>query len=275
MFNTRLVREEDALLYSETLTQLIQKFGPVDRPKVPSPLHKSNRLYRTSWDVNDTRSVTDWANDTFITLKSECGMNDWPIEIYPYLTQNAPNRTSDRMADGFADDLGRTIIFYNPERCKQIGYFATHMILKLAELRLSQVQSEYAQSPLMKRMAILSAACYNRQGFNLMNLTPYVSEYLSNTLDLKPIPVRLIENTLCFTTSMALRIRRQSSEQIIATYGQLMPKSCRKKIAQANKQIDDYQNDVKLMQMMNEPKTYHQSYAAGFAQKPRKRFGVA
>jgi len=193
------------------------------------------------------------------------------IELYPHASQNA----SEQLCDGFVDDSGNTIIFYNPERCHEIGYFAAHIILKLAELRLSQIQREYAQSPLMKRMAILSAACYNRQGFNLMNLTPYVSEYLTSNLDEKPIPQRLIENTLSFTTIMALRIRRQSNEQIIATYGQLILKSCRKKTVQAYKQIDDYQNDIKLMQIMNETQARNLAVGASYTHAPRKRFGTA
>jgi len=275
MFNTRLVREEDALLYTETLAQLIQKFDPLKRPKVPSPLHKSDRMFRQVWDETDTRSVTDWANDHFITLKEECDMENWPIEIYPLTSSETGQDSTHNIKDGFLDDLGRTIIFYNPDRCQETGYFAAHIILKLAELRLSQIESEYAQSPLMKGMAILSAACYNRQGFNLMNLVSYVSEYLSNTFDLKPIPARIIENTLCFVTCMALRIRRQSAEQIMATYGQIMPKHCRKKFTQAYKQIEDYQADVKLMQIMNEPSAHHLAIATPQNYAPRKRFGVA
>lgn len=271
MFNTRLVREEDALLYAETLAQLIQKFGPVQRPKVPSPLHKSDRLFRQAWTDTDMRIVTDWAHDNFITIKSQCNMDDWAVDIYPLI----PHENPEQLQDGFLDEEGNTIIFYNPERCHETGYFSAHIILKLAELRLSQTQSEYAQSPLMKRMAILSAACYNRQGFNLMNLTPYISEYLTNKFDEKPIPIRLIENTLCFTTIMALRVRRQSNEQIIATYGQLIPKTCRKKITQACKQVEDYKNDIKLMQIMNEPKANDLKASADYTRIPRKSFGTA
>ncbi len=269
MFNTRLVREEDALLYTETLAQLIQKFGPIQRPKVPSPLHKSDRLYRMAWTDTDTRTVTDWASDNFITIKAECNMEDWPVDIHPLASPDNPQDIN----GGFSDNLGQTIIFYNPELCSQTGYFAAHIILKLAELRLSEIQSEYAQSPLMKRMAILSAACYNRQGFNLMNLTSYVSNYLTNTLDLKPIPLRLIENTLCFVTCIALRVRRQSSEQITATYGPIMPKTCRKKIAQAYKQIEDYQTDVKLMQIMNEPNARNLTFDKHYVQSARQQYG--
>ena len=270
MFNTRLVREEDALLYSETLTELIQKYGPVRRPKVPSPLHKSDRLYRQAWSDTDTRSVTDWANDNFITILSECGMEDWRLSIYPLTDED----TLEALQSGFLDNQGRTIIFYDPNRCHEIGYFTAHIILKLAELRLSQIQTQYVQTSLVKRIAILSAACYNRQGFNLMNLTPYISEYMTANQDEKPIPVRLIENTLCFTTVMALRIGRQSNEQIIATYGQLIPKSCRKKISQAYKQSQDHHNDIKLMQIMNEPKADHITSRPYEVQMPYKNYGT-
>jgi len=270
MFNTRLVREEDAHLYIETLTQLIQKFGPVKRPKVPSLLHKSDRLYHLAWTDIATRSVPTWAQDNFIAIKSECDMEDWPIEIHPFSSQNDSNTT---IQDSFLDNRGHSVIFYDPDRCHEAGYFAGHMILKLAELRLSHVQSEYAQSPFMKRMAILSAACYNRQGFNLLNLTPYVSHYLTNTLDLKPIPLRLIENTLCFTSSLALKVRRQSSEQIIGTYGQLMPKACRKKILHAYKQIEAYDSDIKLMQIMEDSSAQSSGFGNHHAQQLQQLLG--
>ena len=270
MFNTRLVREEDALLYSENLTELIQIYGPLKRPKVPSPLHKSGRLYRQAWTDTDTRSVANWAHDNFITILSECGMEDWPIDIHPLL----PEAESEHLTNGLYDNLGNQIIFYDPDRCHETGYFTAHIILKLAELRSSQIQRGYVQSSLAKRISILSAACYNRQGFNLMNLTPYISEYMTANQDEKPIQARLIENTLCFTTLMALRIGRQSNEQIIATYGQLIPKSCRKKIPQAFKQIEDYQNDIKLMRIMNEPRANRAMPNVNHDQAFPKRFGT-
>ncbi|MEP1229735.1 MAG: hypothetical protein ABJG88_03580, partial [Litorimonas sp.] len=87
MFNTRLVREEDALLHSDILTLLMQKHGPIQRPKVPSPLHKSGRLYHTAWTEADTRTTVDWAYDTFHSLLCECGMEGWPVTIFPLEAQ--------------------------------------------------------------------------------------------------------------------------------------------------------------------------------------------
>ncbi|MEP1229407.1 MAG: hypothetical protein ABJG88_01895, partial [Litorimonas sp.] len=160
----------------------------------------------------------------------------------------------ERLNNDVLDNRGQTIIFYDPNRLHQIGYFAAHIILKLAELRLRQIQIEYVQSPLTQYLTTLSAVCYNRQGFNLMNLTPYVSEYFTDDMGKKPISSRLIENALCFTAVMALRTHRQSNEQIIATYGQIIPKTCRKKVRQAYKQTQDFEHDLKLMQLMNKPR---------------------
>lgn len=270
MFNTRLIREEDANLCIETLTQLIQKHGPVKRPKVPSPLHKSDYLYRQAWSDTNTRPVTNWAYDNFVIILSECGMADWPIELYPLL----PNMEAEQLTDGLYDNHGNHVIFYDPDRCHEAGYFTAHVTLKLAEFLLSQNQSDYIQSSLVKRLAILSAACYNRQGFNLMNLTPYISEYMASN-DEKPIPPRLIENTLYFTSVMALRITRQSNEQIIATYGQLIPKASRKKVAHAYQQIEAYSSDIKLMQIMNEPHRKALSSSPVNMPVQYKKFGTA
>jgi len=144
-------------------------------------------------------------------------------------------------------------IFYDPSACENAGYFPTVTLMQFAEIRCRPFQPEAGLNPLMQSMLILASATYNGQGFCLANLVPNISEFLTAENDTRKIPHRLIENTVCFATCLGLRVMHQSPEQIIATYGTLMSQSFRKKIRQACRQIDSYDAELKLLQILAKP----------------------
>jgi hypothetical protein len=146
-------------------------------------------------------------------------------------------------------------VTYDPWQCATPGYFPAKIALQLAQFRLAGFKPEARRSSVAKQKIILATAAYNRQGFVLANLPEQVSDCLAQAGHKRTISETVILNSLCFSLCLALRIRRQSAEQITATYGTRMTKQFRKKIPQACHQIDSHAEHLELLQMLAEPKT--------------------
>jgi hypothetical protein len=265
MLKTRLIREQDSRLHFEVMAWLIQNFGSPPRPPVPSPLHKSPSFDALSWGDMDTRTIFDWADDHFYAIKTECHMENLNILLTPAgdgldAAQLAASRRLDALASGRNPYLADTQtkdnpqVFYDPRDCVEPGYFAARIILQLADIRISDFRSEYPLSPMMQRMVTLIAATYCRQGFTLANIPQEISSFLTPRSDLRAVPLRIVVNSLCYATCLGLRVRRQSAEQIIATYGTRMPKIFRRKVRQACRQIDSHAEDLAVLQILAEPR---------------------
>lgn len=261
MLNSRLVRAKDAQLHFEVMAYLIQNFGAPPRPRVPSPLHKFRGLENRSLADHDTRSVFEWAGDQFQEITERCHMTDHKLNLVPAgegLTpdQSAASQRLDALAAGqnpyYRSDT--TPILYDPRDCPEPGHFVASTILQLAELRAAGFTPDAPLSSLQKRMVTLTAAVFNRQGFVLANLPHHVSTYLTSRDDRRAIPHRVVLNTLCFSTCLALRVQQQSEEQIIATYGVRMSKQFRRKIKHACRQIDSFASELSVLQMLASPR---------------------
>lgn len=262
MLNARLVRKQDAELHFEVMAYLIRQFGAPPRPPVPSPLHKTEGLEKLQWEDRDTRSAFAWAEDNFGVIKSASNMTGYDAELVPAGDGLEFDRLSaTRRLEAFAAGQmpyrkdAATPIFYDPRDCAEPGHFTTVIVLQLAELKLTEFKTEASLTGLMQRMATLTAAAYNRQGFVLANLPHHVSTYLTTDEDERAVPHRVVLNAVCFATCLALRVRRQSTEQIIATYGPCTPKSMRRKIRQACHQIDTNMDALAVLQMLCDQKS--------------------
>lgn len=260
MLNSRLVREQDAQLHFEVMGYLISQFGAPPRPPVPSPLHKTAGFEKLSYGELDTRSIFDWAEEHFVDIKSTCHMNAYDAALLPagnglHTDQIAGCHRLEAFAAGRMpySKTGTTPILYDPRNCTEPGHFATTAILQLSELRVKGFNPETALSSLMQRIVTLTAAVYNRQGFVLANVPSQVSAFLTSADDTRAVPHRVVVNTLCFATCLALRVRRQSVEQIIATYGTRMTKPFRRKVRQACRQINADADALAVLQMLAEP----------------------
>ena len=257
----RLMRDEDAYLQFEIMSWLINRYGPPKAPKVPSPIHKIEQLYELCWRQDDVRTVFDWAQDSFGHIKSECGMDDWSIQIAPKPDEQFDSRhmqfsqswNTDSKEPYYVDGYGRPVIHYDPRHCEDPGYFAARVIIKLAEIKLMNFVPEKGVSPLQSGILTLTAACYMRQGFNLAALPQAVAHYLTREGDTAKVPQRIIDNTLVFSNCLAMLSLKLMPEQIVATYGTIMPKIHRKKIRPACKQIESYGPEMQVMRLLANP----------------------
>lgn len=266
MLTGRFIREEDALLQLGILAWLIKKYGPPKKPKVPSPLHKTEQLADISWTADDTRSAHSWAQDTFSHIKQLCGMDNWSIQIAPYSDKlnnsvrmlTTENWNINSKEPYYVDGYGRPVIYYDPLNCKRPGYFVSRVIYKLAEIKLMNFPLEEAVTPLQSKIMILVTACYMRQGFSMAALLK--AEPLSfwdKDIDPKVIG-RVTDRTLAFSTCVILLSQRLTPEQIVATYGTVMSKKFRKKVRPACKQAENYDAELTILKILANPT--HESF---------------
>ncbi|MEP3891995.1 MAG: hypothetical protein ABJN69_16180 [Hellea sp.] len=261
MFIGRLMREEDAYLQFEVMSWLIKRYGPPQAPKVPSPIHKTEQLSDLCWHEDDVRTVFDWAQDSFGRIKSECGMEDWSIQIAPQPDERFDSRhmqfsqswNTDSKEPYYVDGYGRPVIHYDPRHCEDPGYFAARVIIKLAEIKLMNFTPERGISPLQSGILTLTAVCYMRQGFALAALPDAVTHYLTREGDTAKVPPRIINNTLVFSNCLMMLSRKLTPEQIVASYGCIIPKAHRKKIRPACKQIESYTAEIKVIRLLANP----------------------
>ncbi len=268
MLNLRLIREKDARLHLEVMAYLIRQFGAPPRPPVPSPLRKTAGLESLAWDPSDTRSTFHWALDQFGELKSTCGMSDLDAELFPQgqdASQDAvlaDHRLSTLAAGRIPyQKNGASSVTYNPWSCSEPGYFVATIALQLARFRLTDFKPDTPPTSTQQQQALLAAAAYNRLGFVLANLSEPVARSLTQKDGKRSLSDTHILNNLCFATCLALRVRRQSAEQIVATYGTRVTPAFRKKIPQACRQIDSHGDILELLHMLAEPQLQNRSDA--------------
>jgi len=259
MMNSRLIRQQDARLYFDVMAWLIKRHGPPLRPSVPSPIQKINGLENLAWNDQKIDSVIDWARDHFDSLKTSFGLQDKAIELHAVVDdlnrdQLAANRRLDALAAGQNPyhNQAQTLVYYDPRDCAEPGHFAGHIILQLAELHAAEFQREENRSPLTHHLVTLASAAYARHGFTLASLPHIVSAFMTAEIDTRPVPNRSVIHSLCFATCLALRVKRQSPEQIIAAYGQIMPHAFRRKVKQACRQIDSFEPELAVLQMLSD-----------------------
>ena len=262
MLKSRLVREHDAQLYFELMAYLIRQFGAPLRPSVPKLLRKTPGLEAQAWESSDTRSIFHWAQDYFGEIKSHCQMRGLGADLFAQgadvnAEQILTNHRLDTLAAGRIPypESGALSVTYDPWKCATPGYYVATISLQIAQFRLASFRPETELSASRQQKMVLMATAYNRQGFVLANLPEHVSDSLEDISQKRAMSQTHILNSLCFATCLALRVRGQSAEQIIATYGTRMNKNFRKKIPQACRQIDARAEELEVLQLLAEPKT--------------------
>lgn len=238
MFQQRLIRDDDALIMFEALAYLIRQSGLPARPQVPSPLHKSQGLDSIVYDERDTRSVQDWAQDSFATILDGMAIDPTDLRL---IASTRP----------LSDD--RSTLTFDPDRAQEPGQFISRLALQLIEQRMVRFNPGVPLTAIQRALIRLTGCAYYRQGFALTQCLPALTEELSAW----KVPPRLVENALVFSSCLTLIVRRQTPEQIVATYGSIMSKSVRRKIRPACRQIDNFKPEVKLLQVIAEEKRAH------------------
>ena len=230
MFPTRLIRHNDALLMLETFAFLVRRYGLPERPIVPSPLRPCAGIDALVFDSARDGDVYDWARASLVHILEATNTPTGQLTLIaspvPYPQQ---------------DDL----LSFDPQRASQAGHFTARIILELAENRLRGFETELPLDSHQNAIVRLSTCAFLRQGFVLSHcLSPLQSE-----LSEYGISQRFIENVLVASACLGLSLRRQTPEQMIATYGMVMTRSARRKVKSACRQLDNFDAEIKLLRL--------------------------
>lgn len=262
MLISQFISDENAKLQFGVLAWLTKKYGPPKKPKVPSPLCKPKQPFELFYSTDSKTNVHKWAQDHFIEIKQQCGMEHWSIQLVR-CSQNLSS--SRRMLSThnwninskepyFVDSYGRPIIFYDPSKCTTAGYFASRVITKLAEIKLLNYPLEIAVTPLQSKIMILTAACYMGQGFSVSAMLKQKTfNFWDEELSTKTLQ-RVSARSLVFSTCLALLSQKQTPEQIVATYGTIMSKDFRRKVRPACYQVNSYDTELDILKILANPK---------------------
>ena len=137
-------------------------------------------------------------------------------------------------------------LHYDPARVSEPGHFVTTLMLQLAARRMADYAPDVALAGPQKALVLLTACAFMRQGFALIHCQDVLQTAFSDW----GVPARAIEAQLLFAACLGLTLRRQTPEQMIATYGSLMSAATRRKVRPACKQLDGYDAEVKLLRTM-------------------------
>ncbi len=237
LFDSRLVRHDDALLIFETFAYLTRRHGQPGRPPVPSPLHKTRGLDDLRFDANGQRTLFDFAQDGFASVLQTMRLDPAGRALH----------AADHDQPGF--------LTYDPKRIEDDGYLVARLIIGVAAQELALFRPAFEPSTYQRAIVLLAGAAFFRTGLVLPRLLPAVVTELSQF----GVPARFVENTLLFSASLGLRVARQTPEQIVATYGPVLSRTARKKIRPACRQIDGLEPELKLLRVLGQPKPQRQT----------------
>lgn len=231
MFSTRLIRHGDALLMLETFAFLIRRHGLPKRPDVPSPVRPQLGIDALRFDSARDCNVYDWARAALTRILQA---TDRPLDRLNLVASRDPYPRQPEL------------LSFDPERAHEPGHFTARLVLELAEGLLDGFETPALLDDYRKAVVRLSACAYLRQGFTLARCLPATGEALAEY----GVPQRFIENMLVGGACLGLALRRQTPEQVLATYGSVMTRSVRRKIRPACRQLDGFEPEVKLLRVL-------------------------
>lgn len=231
MFSTRLIRHSDALLMLETFAFLVRTHGLPPRPIVPSPVKPQPGIDALSFDPARDCNVFDWARASLTRILQAM---DRPLGDYSLVASRDPY------------PVQPDLLSFDPDRASEPGHFTARIVLEVAESLLTGFETETRLDDYQNAIVRLSACAWLRQGFVLSRCLHAMGEELSEY----NVPHRFIESGLVAGACLGLTLRRQTPEQVLATYGSIMSRSVRRKIRHACRQLDGFEPEVKLLRVL-------------------------
>ncbi|MGB6231344.1 MAG: hypothetical protein WBF53_14600 [Litorimonas sp.] len=249
MLPTRLIRQGDAVTVLETFAFLIRARGLPQRPTVPSPLRTAFGLEALVFDPSRQSDVFVWAEDARDAVIQSTGFAD-----------QRPGLASSRVRGAALADFT-----FDPDRAGEPGHFLSRMMLEMADQALEEFDPGWLDD--YHSVAVKLAACaYFRQAFALSRCLPALCAELAGY----GVAQRFVENVLAFSGTLALHLRRQAPEQVVATYGSVMTRPMRRKIRPAFAQFESFQSEIKLIGMLAGSEPRPERHAGGEALQPQR-----
>lgn len=276
LFRKNRVSTAQARMLFHVMEWLVKRHGRPIAPQVQSPLQKAHRTILDSRWIplkaqaeaearSGSGSISTWAEHQFLELKQAAGMGHWPVQITPVTSEKFNHAHLYKTANWnpaaqepyYIDQYGRAIIPFERESCAIAGAFDSHILMKLAAMRLVSFSTDAPVNLEMGAMMTLASAAFSGQGFYLLPMAEQITQDLSSKPSAK-LSKDSLENGLIFNSCLGLLSLNRTPEHIIATYGNTMCPILRQKIRSACRQIEHMPSELlRLKQSVNPKRKTH------------------
>lgn len=236
-------------------------YGVSIKPPVPKALLMTRPV--THWDASDPNTVFDWAEHSFGTLINNMALSDLEILLVADARRAEPNDSFSRerliirawqygeIPAYQVNAWGKPVVYYDPRKCDQPGYFLRDILPKLASLKIASHPRPDGFFLTDIPDLITAVICHSGQGLSYNRLLTPDSNSRSLLSRFKG-DENIEANRYLYMAIMGLAARRYSPEQIIASYGPILSKSTRKRIFPIYKRIENSTDCIKLLRMMTD-----------------------
>lgn len=274
LFRKNNISDAQARKLFDVMEWLVLRNGPPSAPQIQSPLQKAHQTVLNSrWEPLKTRSLSLWAKRQFADLKQAAGMGHWAVQILPAIDSKCAlehlhidhNWNPAARGPYYIDEYGRAVITFEPKSCAEAGAFTSHILMKLASIRMmnfmppmtgkvaGEDEKKVEVDLEMGAIIILASAAFSGQGLYLLPMADSIAQQLSANASSK-LSKDSIENGLIFNSCLCLLALNRTSEQIVATYGNLGCPILRQKIRSVCRQIERLKPELQRLKESVNPK---------------------
>ena len=261
LFRTQTFRDDICLEAMEMLAWQIRAFGAPHLPRVPTVLSRWTALSSMRRELDDMRDAGAWAQDTFARVLQEARMEDWNVECVPADTAASVGVAATTMATRWGSGAmgaihgnlrGNPVVLYRGSDVEEAGRFPLVALLQLATLRMASCERPDSYSPERHAWWVASTAVFGGAGPDLLNLEGMMEQLAQEHGMVRRTEAKDLTTAAEIMTVMAMRVRRLTPEQMIASYGQVMGKGFRKRVRAICDGIDRHTAELKLLQSLSD-----------------------
>lgn len=243
----------------EMLAGQIHAHGAPHLPRVPTVLSRWTPLSDSRRSPDDSRTVAAWADDTFARVLQSCRMDDWTISLVPAggMAERGVRATPLRShwrreaPEVVHHDLrGEPVVLYRDEDMHRMGVFALKCLLQLATLRMASAAAPGGYSPARHAWHVASTAVFGGGGLDMLNMEDELLSISAAHGVVRTADARELVRAVEVMTVLAMRARRLTPEQIVASYGQVLGKGFRRRVRAISEGIDRHGSELKLLQRL-------------------------
>lgn len=239
-------------------------FGAPRLPRIPPVFQRRDALAETAHDPEGPHSAEEWAENIFYRITADAEIGDFEVQLVArgreeeHGVRRIP--LSNCWAEGApmsycVDVRGRPTVLWDRASVGEPGRLAADLQVQLAILRLAAVGTPEDYDDRSFLTLLTQAAVGAGMGLDWLGNEVAVEDALRREGGPAVRSFLTVRDMLETGLLVAMRARRLSPEQIIASYGPALPPKFRKRIFSLCADIDGYEPELKLLQTVCDRKS--------------------
>ena len=235
------------------LSTLMRGHGAPHLPRVPTVFQRFEPLSDTRLDDTDQRTPENFAQDLLARVVGEAHMDGrvshgLPIHASDHLRIAPLSDTWHPAAPGEVayDVAGRPVCTYDPGEAGRAGAVARTFVVQLAQLRLASTAVPHDYHPADHPHLLVMAGVFNGQGLDMLAL----SAFLAKRTEFQGMSEKTLVAEIEHATVLGMVVRGLVPEQVIGSYGPVLPQSFRKRVPAISHALEDAADEVKILRSL-------------------------